>query len=314
MLYIAGTGRSGSTLLGSSLGQVDGFWSVGELRHIWERGIIGDWRCGCGLYFSQCPTWEKILSGAFGGRQLDAGAVARSERRLTRVRHIPLVLLSQRRPELIDDRVGDYRSYLDRLYRSVRSVTGADVIVDSSKSPTYGYLLRTIPSIDLSVVHLVRDPRASAYSWTRRRERNDAGRERRYMDVMGTGKSSVLWALWNTLTEVVLAGKPTRYIRLRYEDLMKDTRGSLTRILEMVGSGDARLPFLQSDVVELQPSHSISGNPMRMQHGRVEVKPDVEWIERMNTRDRLLVAALTGPVMGRYGYPLRRQGALRHVS
>ena len=34
VVYIAGMGRSGSTLLGSLLGQLDGFFFVGEFRHL----------------------------------------------------------------------------------------------------------------------------------------------------------------------------------------------------------------------------------------------------------------------------------------
>ncbi len=36
VLFIAGPGRSGSTLLDLLLGQIDGFTSTGELRLIWN--------------------------------------------------------------------------------------------------------------------------------------------------------------------------------------------------------------------------------------------------------------------------------------
>ena len=40
VLYVAGAGRSGSTLLDNLLGQIPGFFSAGELRYVWERGLI----------------------------------------------------------------------------------------------------------------------------------------------------------------------------------------------------------------------------------------------------------------------------------
>ena len=303
VLFIAGTGRSGSTLLSNILGQVDGLWSVGELRHFWQRGIIENWRCGCGLSFDQCSIWSQIIDEAFDTGGIDAHAVVRAERRLMRVRHIPLVLLSRHRPELIDRRMGDYRSMLDRLYRSVRSVTGAQVIVDSSKTPTYGYVLKTIPSIDLRVVHLVRDPRAAAYSLSRRRPRNDAGDERS-MDVMGPAKSSALWGTWNGLAEMLLSDETGGYRRIRYEDLVRDVRGSIISALDLVGRADADLPFLRLDSVQLRPTHSVSGNPVRMRHGQIDVRPDVEWASRMTEGDRAIATAVASPVMWRYGYPL----------
>ena len=39
VLFIAGTSRSGSTLLGQLLGQIDGFIHIGELRQLWKKGF-----------------------------------------------------------------------------------------------------------------------------------------------------------------------------------------------------------------------------------------------------------------------------------
>src|SRR3712207_200886 len=59
---------------------------------------------------------------------------------------------------------------LERLYRAIQKVSGAAVIVDSSKRSTYAVLLSLLPFADLRVVHLVRDSRAVAYSWGRIKE------------------------------------------------------------------------------------------------------------------------------------------------
>jgi hypothetical protein len=42
VLYVAGTGRSGSTLLARVLGEADGFVAAGELRYVWQRGLVED--------------------------------------------------------------------------------------------------------------------------------------------------------------------------------------------------------------------------------------------------------------------------------
>ena len=39
VLYILGWGRSGSTVLGNILGEVDGFFCAGELHYLWERRL-----------------------------------------------------------------------------------------------------------------------------------------------------------------------------------------------------------------------------------------------------------------------------------
>ncbi|MDQ3927328.1 MAG: hypothetical protein M3272_10185, partial [Actinomycetota bacterium] len=68
VLYIAGFGRSGSTLLGNVLGQVDDFVSVGEIRNIWLHGLIQNKVCGCGAPFKECEMWQPVLNEAFGDR------------------------------------------------------------------------------------------------------------------------------------------------------------------------------------------------------------------------------------------------------
>ena len=46
--------------------------------------------------------------------------------------------------------------------------------MDASKHASLAFCLRTEPAIDLRVMHLVRDPRAVAYSWTRPLKRPEA--------------------------------------------------------------------------------------------------------------------------------------------
>jgi len=51
VIYIAGWGRSGSTLIDGILGHTPGLVSVGEIKFIWERGFIENRRCSCGERF-----------------------------------------------------------------------------------------------------------------------------------------------------------------------------------------------------------------------------------------------------------------------
>ena len=66
VLYIAGYERSGSTLLHNVLGQLDGFFAAGELNEIWDRSLIENRRCGCGVPFKECEVWRGILINGFG--------------------------------------------------------------------------------------------------------------------------------------------------------------------------------------------------------------------------------------------------------
>src|SRR3989442_14068903 len=67
VLYIGGWGRSGSTLLDRMLGQVPGFFSLGEVREIWQSGLTENRPCGCGAPFPDCVLWTAVRQEAYGG-------------------------------------------------------------------------------------------------------------------------------------------------------------------------------------------------------------------------------------------------------
>ena len=100
VLYIGGSGRSGSTILDSILGQFEGFMSVGEVRFIWKRGLIDDRLCSCGEAFSDCPFWTEVLDRAFGGASgIDPARILELMSRGTRARRMILPPLPRRKLE-----------------------------------------------------------------------------------------------------------------------------------------------------------------------------------------------------------------------
>ena len=60
ILYIGGFGRSGSTLVERCLGQLDGFCAAGELRHLWDRGVVHNQLCGCQTPLRACAIDSMI--------------------------------------------------------------------------------------------------------------------------------------------------------------------------------------------------------------------------------------------------------------
>jgi hypothetical protein len=308
VLYIAGSGRSGSTILDRILGQLDGFFSVGELCNLWDRGLVAHRKCGCGVPVDQCPTWRGILARGFGRLpdETEASRVIALRRGWVRIRHIPRVLATRRRRQPHDG--DELLGVLARLYGAVHEQTGCRVIVDSSKAPLYAELLARIPSIDLYVVHLVRDPRATAYSWLRGKQLPDFD-DARQMQRLRPLKSSGLWALWQTMSELLMGRPPSRYLRVRYEDFVGDPEAVVRRVTALVGEEPSRLPFVSAAAVRLHVTHSVSGNPNRFETGPVQLRPDTEWVHCLSRPHRALVTAVTWPLLLRYRYPLRTRRA-----
>ena len=97
-------------------------------------------------------------------------------------------------------------------------------------------------------------------------------------------------------------------MRLRYEDLIADPQAAVRRILAMVGMEDAQLPFVSGGELITSVNHSVAGNPDRLRHGLIRLRPDDRWRTGDASRDQRLVSALTLPLLLHYGYSLRTQG------
>jgi hypothetical protein len=183
------------------------------------------------------------------------------------------------------------------MYRETAAVTGARVLVDSSKDPIYGLLLRNQPGVRLHVVHLVRDSRAVAWSWQRTRQRPETAGGGN-LPVHSPVHTSLEWDLRNALSH--LTGRGAGYTRITYEALVSDPASALDAItLAVAGTEAAALGAGRAP--DGAVNHTVGGNPMRFDAG-LQVRPDVEWQHALPRGDRRLVTALTWPLLRAYGY------------
>jgi hypothetical protein len=300
VLFVAGMGRSGSTLLDRLVGSTDGVCSAGELRDIWSLGFVANQLCGCGSRFRECPFWREVVCRAFGGfDQVDPAALAREERFLLRWRRIPAVArgdVSGRARRAL----ADFVRLRSALYSAIAAVSGAEVIVDSSKNPAYGVALRAITGLDVRTIHLVRDSRGVARSVSR--AARDAAIEGRTVDydyVRPAPVAAVNWIAVNAVTRLSRGDRPFR--RVRYEDLAREPARIAARLLEFAG-----VPPSASTGSSFEPGvqHTVAGNPMRMERGPIAVRVDESWRHDLPLPNRLAVTAISWPLLLLYGYPL----------
>ena len=305
VLYVGGLGRSGSTLIERLIGQLPGVCAVGELVHLWDRGITDDERCGCGEPFRQCPFWQQVGKAAFDGwDQVEVSRVAALRSQVDRNRFIPALARRDLRPKMRQV-LTEYTSYYARMYAAINQVSGCELVVDSSKHPSLAHCLRWQPDVDLRVLHLVRDSRAVAYSWSRQVLRPDTDRQSymtRYSPVMAAGQWNVQNAAFHLLSR---SGVPTT--RLRYEDFTAEPELTLNQIAGFAGlPARESYPFLTADgtswVAQLGGGHGVSGNPMRFTTGQVPISRDERWRISMPGAQQRAVTAFTLPLLAGYGY------------
>ncbi|MGP4026721.1 sulfotransferase [Actinomadura sp. 3N407] len=308
VLYLGGLGRSGTTLIDRLVGELPGVVSLGEVVHLWERGIAAGETCGCGERFRECPFWTEVGRAAFGGWDaVDLEHFRRLREPVDRIRHIPA--LSRREPPggLRADLDG-YVEYYLRLYAAVRDVSGAELLVDSSKHASLAFCLRwarLADRLDLRVLHVVRDSRGVAQSWAKqvRRPEATASSDEEWMARWSPGRVALHWNAENGAFGL-LARRGVPVENVRYEEFVADPREGLLRIAAFAGLTveETGLSFLDGRTATLSKNHTASGNPMRFKTGPVEVRADDAWRSAMPGLRRGLVTSATLPMLARYGY------------
>lgn len=214
VLYIMGAGRSGSTILGVTLGNCADVFFAGELDHWLVRGGLPR---RDGEPFER--LWGSVLERArppaelFGGvtKSLERSSALLDPRKLARGRRVR----------------ARYRLASERLYRALVEASGDAVIVDSSHYPLRARELRALPGIDLYLVYLVRDPQRVVAS---------LGRTDVPERTFGPWTANAyLWLTHAVSTIVFLSHPSARRSFVRYEDFLADPQRVLTRILAMCG-------------------------------------------------------------------------------
>lgn len=306
VLYLAGAHRSGTTMLTSVLGEYEGIFAAGELHEVWDNLITGR-PCGCGDHLETCPVWAPIL-GEVCGRRLsdptDYGEPARWRARSARVWHTGRLLSEKGAKE--PPEAARYAALMEDLYLTIARYTGAAAVVDSTKIPSGAALLLNLGGVEPYGVHLIRDPRASAYSWSKPKTKVVSGFEEKLTRV-SVPRSTLQWLGYNVLTEWVgrryaMALGSERWRRLRYEDLMSEPMARSDALASWMGADPESTPFEEPDLARLSGGHTIAGNPDRFEAGKLSISPDERWKRDMRTSDRRLAEALSLPLMGRYGY------------
>jgi Sulfotransferase domain len=302
VVFIGGYSRSGSTLLDRMLGQLPGFFSTGELGYIWTHGLQANQLCGCGERFLSCPFWDRVGEAAFGGWDaVDVTEMLSLERSVNRHRFLPF-LVAPRLSDVYRKGIERYTDALARLFRAIATVSGARVIIDSTIDPAYGFVLRRVPGLDLRLVHMVRDSRATAFSWTRWQRKTDRLDSVVYQRRFHPAVTAVRWMAYHWLVHLLNAIEP-RELLVRYESVVQDPREEILRIVRHIGERNEHdLDFIGDGEVVLQEDHTVAGSLMRLAQGPLPVRLDDEWATNMNATHRRAVTVLTWPLLRRYGY------------
>ena len=296
VIYIAGYGRSGTTLLDIALGQQPGVFAAGELtalaRHVWKEREY----CACGQQADECGFWSRVVETWLKGRQPDAmdahgRCLAKSEWLIDPTRLLWRFGASKTGRA--------YRNETLKLLQAISNTSESSIIVDSSKLPGRASALMSIKDIEVYIVHMVRDGRGVGWSMTKPYQRSVENGIQKELKPKPLWYTAARWLVVNLGVEMLRARlSRKRSIRVRYEDFVADPTGTVNSIMELVGQSYV-VPDHGSEV--MKPDHQIAGSRHRMKD-EISISKDIGWTSQMPRSMQRLFSALTAPLLLRYGY------------
>ncbi len=295
LVYIAGSGRCGSTLLDILLGAHPEIQSTGELMRLIGGAGGGTQTCACGLDIRVCPFWSAVeaeIGGPAALQELGRGS------RLEGTKGLFLGRFQSGRANSLARR---HAAHLVRLVRVVSHVSGRRIVVDSSKSLGRGYLYRAAlaEGVDVRYIHVVRDGRA--FLWSKRARPDGEGVGKRTPD-RSPLRLAGLWTVTNFLATVVFSAQSGRYLRVRYEDLTLRPKETVERVGKFLGVDMAPVVALLAPGQAIPISHVVGGNRLRFTRG-LTIRPDTEWERSLPRKEKAAFWAVAGWLARWYGYP-----------
>jgi hypothetical protein len=267
--------------------------STGELTYLQDDAGATDRHCTCGAAYGQCARYAGWLATRPGN---EADRVRGIERRGNLRRLLGGIVAAEE--------ARDYRAYAQSLFGHISAVTGAELIVDSSKSARDAagrpLALSLLAGLDVRILHLTRDPRHTVQSYVSRGS-NWVLEGHRAPRPFETWRPILGWTMANRIARRL--GREIgaeRYLHLKFEDVLADPVSALGRIGAFAGIdlGDAIERIAASR--PLVAGHMVGGNRARLRPQTI--RPDSSAPSRLPQAHALCLKVVSRPLARELGY------------
>lgn len=250
ILYIMGTGRSGTTILEVLLTNEDGITATGELKHIFRDGYIRGLPCACGKPGQQCELWSGVLQES-GWSAEDCRRIANAISSVESHEHFPLVYVGA----LNRRKLALYREATTKLFTSVRRRSQSRIVVDSSKYPARALLLAQMYPGKVKVLCITRSA-AGLIAAFQKKNADEQWPKSRF-----AAAAYYLYVLF--CMRLVRSRLGSRCMTIRFEDLHRDPVGVMKSIERWSGLSFERVEAKLARGEWLEVGHIVTGNRLR---------------------------------------------------
>jgi len=301
IIYIAGYGRSGSTLLERILSSHEKIFGAGALSNFLDLIDDKNSSCSCGKAIQKCEFWSDVVK-SFSSDFDNIPKFKNIQNQFDSLSGFPAYIFGH-----CTDKKVAYREFIQKLFNNIFQKLPDEVsyVVDSSKTARQNFFrpvaLSKIGSFHVKIIHLVRDGRGCMWSNLKGSNRRmEKGLDPRIP--FAALRSAVSWFLANISAHICQAiFPPEDYCRIKYEDFVEKPKEALLKLGEFLDVDFHKQIEMLEKKRNIPLAHQIGGNRLRLKR-EIILKKDVEWKSKLKLRYKLLFWLLDWPLALFYGY------------
>jgi len=251
IIYIMGTGRSGTTILEILLSNNTDVTGVGEVTHIFQDGYINDSICSCGEPVSICSVWNEVKNRCQWSDDLmeSYNSLFVNVSWHTKFPSIAMGRLS------IPLR-STYRAINNCLFTSVAEITNSSFVVDSSKYAGRALELARLYPDNVKVICLTRTPEGLVNAFTKKNSGEQPSKS-----LLGIILYYIYTMACFRVVKLIL-GK--RALHIQFEDLASAPATTLEKIQTWSKADLGQVIKIVKENQWLNVGHIVTGNRLRM--------------------------------------------------
>jgi len=272
ILYLLGSGRSGTTLLATVLNSTSSIHTSGELHQFYTY-LKDRSTCSCGASINDCEYWSLILKDL----NLSTKEIYTFEKKQNNEefhRYIPFILLGKKPSK-------DYISSQENLFTSLTKNNDKNWILDSSKYIARFLLLNQIPSLNIKGIYVVRDVRGVINSFNKQ------------VQTPKKPISTIFYYLLTNFFGQLICWLNKDVVKLKYEEFIENPQATIDQIYnKLLGYNHGAISLEDNFIIP----HIIGGNRLK-RNKTIKIKKDIAWKTSISRPKQVFYYLLCFPFM-----------------